>query len=103
MIIFNTTFNTEKANKDEFVEYLKNTYIPQAMESGKLRDPRLAEILSDEENPESINLALQFTLDSIDALNSWYVDYSPVLNKDLVNRFGRKVVGFSTVMKEYAL
>lgn len=45
MIVYNTTFHIHKDIVDECLEYLKNSYIPKASESGILYSPYLRRIL----------------------------------------------------------
>lgn len=100
MIIFNTTYHVDDSLKNKFLDYIKTEYIPRAISSGILSQPRLAEILSQEEKPQGTNYALQFNVSDIKNLNRWYSESGLKLNDDFVAQFGEKVVGFSTLMKD---
>ena len=103
MIIFNTTFNVELNIENEFTDYIKSEYIPVGLNDGPLSDPRLAEILSTQEDGEGKNFALQFNVENIDVLNEWYISCGAPLNNEMTARFGKSVLGFSTLMKEIPL
>ena len=44
MIIFNTTYHADHSRKDEFIDWLKNFYIPAVLEHGALQEPQLTRI-----------------------------------------------------------
>lgn len=99
MIIFNTTFHVDDSLKNKFLDFIKNSYVPKALTDNILKEPRLSEILSQEEHPEGTNYALQFLVSDVETLNIWYKSTGLELNKDLAATFGQKVAGFSTVMR----
>ena len=70
MIVYNTTFHIHKDIVDECLEYLKNSYIPKASESGILYSPYLRRIL-DSRNEEGESFSVQFHTRDIDSLNEW--------------------------------
>ena len=59
MIIFNTTYHADHSRKDEFIDWLKNFYIPAVLEHGALQEPQLTRIFAENEE-EGISLSLQF-------------------------------------------
>lgn len=79
MIIYNTTFHIHKDIVDECLEYLKNSYIPKASESGILYSPYLRRIL-DSRNEEG-----------------------GALQQDLIGRYKEKIAGFSTLLEDIEL
>lgn len=99
MIIYNTTFHIEKEIAEESLEYLKKNYIPQAIASGFLQKPRLSRVMHTAPE-DGISLSLQFHVKNIDTLNFWLQHEGHQIHKELVDRFGHQVAGFSTLLEE---
>lgn len=97
MIIFNTTFCMDEAVVAECVRWLRETYIPQAIDNKLINSPRLAKIVSHES--DTVNYSLQFEVVSIDALESWYRITGNELQQALIELFGERVLGFTTLME----
>lgn len=102
MIIYNTTFLIDTDTVEECLHFLKNIYIPTALASGFLLNPRLCCILAGEEQ-EGKNYSLQFQVKNTDTLNYWMEKEGCKLQNKLVSRFGEKVTGFSTLLEEIDL
>lgn len=103
MIIYNTTFAVEVAALESFFAYLKQTYIPALLEGKILRQPRLSKILSGEGGEENVNLALQFEVESTEALEQYLQAEGRQHLEALSLNFGSSVLGFSTMMNHIPL
>lgn len=102
MIIFNTTFHIEDDVHDDVLNFLRGVYIPMAANGGFLFSPRLARIhRQHEESGESYSL--QFHVKNVDTLNHWLSADGHSLQKELIKRFGDKVMGFVTLLEEVDL
>ena len=102
MIVYNTTFHIHKDIVDECLEYLKNSYIPKASESGILYSPYLRRIL-DSRNEEGESFSVQFHTRDIDSLNEWVRKEGGALQQDLIGRYKEKIAGFSTLLEDIEL
>lgn len=102
MIIYNTTFNIENDILTECVDYLKKDYIPRAAASGFLMTPYLRRILQDETEDASC-YSVQFHVKNPETLEYWMQNEGRTLQQELVQRFGSKIVGFSTLLEDIAL
>lgn len=99
MLIFNTTFHTDDEVHEEFLHFMSTIYIPQAIKSGILTDPRFCRIRPNHQQHGS-SYSLQFRVADDEALNKWHDDRGEVLHQRLIHKFGSKVTGFVTVMDE---
>lgn len=99
MYIFNTTYHAADAHIEPFLEWIKNEYITQAIQSKQLSDPQLALIMAKENGSEGNNYSLQFKVESIDILERWYKETGCALLNKMHLKFGLEVSGFSTIMK----
>lgn len=99
MIVYNTTFHIENGTQDEALEYLKKSYISKAIASGFLLQPCLRRVMQ-AESEEGVSFCVQFHVKNMDTLNYWLQNEGAALHKDLVNRFGHKIAGFSTLLED---
>lgn len=102
MIIFNTTFHVEDEVCDDYIRFIKETYVIRAVNSGFLYEPRFARIHAQHEE-SGTSYSLQFKVKNVDTLNHWYATEGEALQKELTARFGNKVLGFVTLLEEISL
>jgi hypothetical protein len=99
MIIFNTTFHVEDNVLDDYLRFMKDTYITKASQSGFLFEPRFCRIHSQHEESGS-SYSLQFRVKNVDTLNYWFAEQGTALQKELTDKFGNKALGFITLLEE---
>ena len=99
MFIFNTTFHVEGEVMEDSLSFFRKVYIPEVLESGEMRNPRLAYIHR-QNDEEGHSLSLQFEVTDVETLNSWLQTNGHVLQQKLVKQFGSKVAGFNTLLEE---
>lgn len=102
MIIFNTTFHVEDEVCDDYIRFIKETYVIRAVNSGFLHEPRFARIHAQHEE-SGTSYSLQFKVKNVDTLNHWYATEGEILQKELTTRFGNKALGFVTLLEEISL
>ena len=98
MFIYNTTYEMPVADARDFVIWAHQVLMPRAEESGMLHHGRLSRILSHKDESSEC-FALQFEVESSARLHHWYVHHGERLNKEMLQMFGGRVVGFSTWME----
>ena len=98
MLIYNTTYHVEMNDARNFVIWLNECYIPEAEQTGDLKNPRILRILSHkEENSECFSL--QWEVEDTAALHRWHVAVGSHLNEEMMKVFKDKVLGFPTLME----
>lgn len=103
MIIYNITFHIEKDIVPECLNFLKSIYIPLATQSGFMHSPCLHRVLPHSEEEEGCSFAVQFRVKNIDTLNYWIEREGQAISRQLIQQFGSKVIGFTTVLEEIEL
>lgn len=98
MIIFNTTYHTSKASEENFINWLKEVYIPTALRYEILSNPQLCRIMTETEE-EGQNYSLQFHVKDIETLSHWYDKVGSDLACALTTHFKDQVVGFNTLLE----
>jgi hypothetical protein len=99
MIVYNITFHIYKDILDDALLYLTKIYMPEVIAGGFLHQPYLRRILQTEEDAGE-SYAVQFHVKNIDTLNYWLEKEGNVIHQALLERFGDKVVGFTTLLEE---
>lgn len=97
MLIYNTTFQVDDDVCDNFLIWLKESYIPQVDKHGTLKAPRICRVLSHRE--EGSSFSLQWEVENSGLLHRWHLEQGVGLGEELVKIFGSKVIGFPTLME----
>jgi hypothetical protein len=87
---------------DDYIDFMKETYIVRAANSGFLHEPRFARIHAQHEESGS-SYSLQFSVKNVDTLNHWFSIEGEILQEELIARFGNKALGFVTLLEEIEL
>lgn len=98
MIIYNTTFSVDPSVVNEFVEWIRGTYLPKALEGDRLTSPQLMRIMAQQEG--GVAYALQLQAPSLGDLQRWYQSTGKDLTALMTSHFGQRIVGFSTMMEK---
>ena len=97
MIISNTTYHVDCAVSGEFLDWIRETYLPLACEDSRVRHPRLMRLMG--HNEGGVCYAVQLEADSLGDLQRWNQAVGKRLHQLLTDRFGDKVAGFTTFME----
>lgn len=97
MLIYNTTFQVEDDAHDNFLIWIKESYIPEIEAHGALKSPRLCRILSHRD--EGSSYSLQWEVKNSGLLHRWHLEQGARLNGELTKIFKDKVIGFPTLME----
>lgn len=98
MLIYNTTYHIEESVVRNFLIWLQEHYIPTVLKTRLLRSPKMFEVLSNRE-PDVYNYSLQWEVDDSKTLHEWYTKHGIELNKEMMNIFKDKVIGFPTLLE----
>lgn len=96
--LHNTTFVVERSATEEFLTWVRTTYIPAAKHSGHFKEVNLVKILM-EIDPDASNYAVQMRSTSLENARQWHNDVATILKDDISARMGERVVFFSTDME----
>ncbi len=99
MIIYNITFHTDKEVADECLAYLRTIFIPDAIAGGFLRQACLRKVMQTRPE-EGDSYAVQFHVKNVETLEHWLDREGKAIHDRLVQRFGNRVAGFTTLLEE---
>lgn len=98
MLIYNTTYTVDSDQESAFLAWIHDFYIPEIINSGVLKFPKLLRVLS--HNEQGICYSLQFSVANSLELHHWYISQGSALAEEMKRIFGNKVIGFPTLMEE---
>lgn len=101
MIVCNTTYHVDCDISGEFLDWMREYYVPQAVASDMVREPRLMRLMG--HNEGGACFALQLQASTLGELQRWNQVVGKGLHEQLTERFGDKVAGFTTFMENIDL
>ncbi|KGN69947.1 DUF4286 family protein [Porphyromonas sp. COT-239 OH1446] len=102
-LLHNTTFMMTEQTVQEFLDFMRELYLPALRGSDILSDIRLHRIQTHEGESDAVSFALHFRVDDQMSLMSFMTEIAVDSNAALVRHFGERVIGFSTTMEEVEL
>ena len=97
MIILNTTFYVHESIVDQFRQWIRQEYIPSALNCG-LTEPTIARLMMEPQEGMS-GYAVQFVADTIESASSWHDEEAATLRGGFCGKHGEKILFFTTYME----
>lgn len=98
MIIYNVTTNIHESVHDTWLHWMRETHIPQVLETGKFTSAKLVRVLVDEEMGGK-TYAVQYLTDSKETLQRYYDHDAPALREEAHKLFGDMALSFRTELE----
>ncbi|HKJ06778.1 MAG TPA: DUF4286 family protein [Flavobacteriaceae bacterium] len=98
MYIYNITVNIDESVKQEWLNWVTNTHIPNMLNSGKFSKAKLSQVLVNEEMG-GVTYSIQFTATSLENLHLYYKEDADKFNDESARLFKDKFVMFGTELK----
>ena len=103
MVIFHTTFHLSNETYIRGLNYLKSTYIPDAVRSGILHSPRMMRVINEDADVNGVSLSVQFSVADMDVFEEWAGKEGVALQTAISEKFSDDITGFSTFLEEIDL
>ncbi len=98
MVIYNTTFSVPKELQSEFLDFIRDEYIPLSTKNNIIKEPRLTRVFSKDDD-EGYSYALEFKAETIEALEEWNKMYGRRLYFLIMSKFRQHIQGFATILQ----
>jgi hypothetical protein len=98
MILYNVTVNIEKDVELDWVNWMKETHIPDVLATGMFIESKFYKILHDSEDG-SVNYSVQYFADKMENLMQYQNSFAQQLQDDVKKKFGEKFVAFRTLLE----
>ena len=97
MYIYNVTVNVETEAHEEWLTWMKETHIPDVMETGMFLSNRVLEVLVDHE--DGITYSIQYEVKDMETLKLYQQMYAPKLQQEHKDKFEGRFVAFRTILR----
>ncbi len=98
MILYNVTVCIDNDVKDDWMEWMQKTHIPDVMNTGLFLEYKMSLILG-EENEKSTTLAIQYLCKDIADFEKYQSKYAQKLQADHNARYSGKFGAFRTLLR----
>ncbi len=101
MILYNVTTNIHESVHNQWLNWMQTKHINEVLATGKFTSARMVRVLIEEELG-GFTYAVQYTCDSMDTLQRYYIDDAPNLRNEALHLFGDKALAFRTELEVVA-
>lgn len=99
MIIYNVTVAIEPQREEEFVLWLKETHLPEVMETGCFEGYELFRVLNSLDNANP-TYAIQYRLSKLKNMQEYESKHAKRLREETLKAFGESVQPFRTMLEK---
>jgi len=99
MFLYNVTIGIDKDVELEWLQWMKENYIPKVMESGMFVEYKIYKVLHDQEEG-SVSYSFQYFAHTINHVTHYFEKFAPQVLEQLRTRFRDKHVAFMTLLEE---
>lgn len=99
MIVYNVTILIEDDVREEWLEWMRATHIPDVMATGCFVENKMMKVLVDDPQAIATTYAFHYTANSMDDYQNYVDNYAEKLRKDVVERYGSKMNAFRTLLE----
>jgi hypothetical protein len=96
MVVYNVTMSIDLTVADNWLEWMKETHIPDVMATGHFRDGKICRVHGEEEG--GITFAIMYTAFSQEDLDNYQANHAPKLQSEHIEKFKGKFVSFRTLL-----
>ena len=100
MIVYSVTVNIEDEAEKEWLEWMKQSHIPDVMNTGKFMGYRMLRVLSKQEDEAGQTYNIQYECASMQELDEYMNNHAPELQKEHSEKFSGKFVAFRTLLEK---
>ncbi len=98
MIIYSVTTNIEDSVKADWLEWMKNTHIPEVMNTGLFLGNRFMRVIGDEESGGG-TYSVQYLCESMEKFKQYEAKFAPALRAETITRYQDKFIAFRTLLE----
>jgi len=98
MYVYNITTNIQETEEKKWLEWMKNTHIPEMLATGKFLSAKMCKVLV-EEDLGGVTYSVQYTVATKDILTSYYEEDAEMLKDKMNLEFSSRYVYFETEMR----
>lgn len=97
MYIYNVTVNIDADVHDEWLKYMKETHIPDVMNTGCFTENKIVKVLNVDDVGHTYSF--QYTFNEMEDIERYQKDFAPGLQADVKKRYADKFAAFRTLLE----
>lgn len=97
MYIYNVTINIEDSAHDDWLYWMKETHIPDVMDTGMFISNRILQVMV--EGEKGTTYSIQYEVKDLETLQLYQEVYAPKLQQEHTDKFKDKFVAFRTILR----
>jgi hypothetical protein len=98
MILYNITFNIDKTIAGDWLQWMKEVYIPKIMTTGMFLENKIFRLLNEEDNG-GITYAIQFYASSMEHIQNYQANFALEIQAEHKKKFADQFVEFMTLLE----
>lgn len=98
MIIYNVTTNIHESVHEKWMIWMQRKHIPEMLATGKFFSARMVRVLIEEEMGGT-TYSVQYSTDSKETLQKYYLEDASILQEEGLKLFGDKMLSFRTELE----
>ena len=98
MILYNVTVNIDPEVHEDWLNWMKNTHIPDVLNTGLFIDNKFLRVLNTEEG-EGFTYSIQYFLETIEHYDDYKSRFAPALQAEYNKRYQNRFVAFRTLLE----
>jgi hypothetical protein len=99
MFLYNVTVGVDKDIEVEWLRWMKQTHIPDVLNTGMFVSSRIYKVLHDQDDG-TVSYSVQYFAKSIDEVQQYLEIFAPKLIEEHRQKFHNKHVAFRTLLEE---
>ena len=99
IFLYNVTIGIDKEIESEWLTWMKEYYLPKAMESGAFSEHKIYKVLTHEDEG-SVSYSVQYFSDAIEKIVHYLNNDGKILVEELRAKYKEKHVVFNTLLQE---
>ena len=98
MYIYNVTINIDDSVHQEWLQWMKQTHIPEVLATGKFFNAKMCKVLV-EEDMGGTTYSVQYSTADKQTLDQYYAEDATRLRQEITSLFAGKFVAFRTELQ----
>jgi len=96
--IYNVTVKVDHLIHDNWLDWMKSTYLPEVMDTGCFKRFQFVRLLEMEES-DGLTYATQYYAEDLESCQSFIQQYEPALRKASFEKWGNSLMEFASLMQ----
>jgi hypothetical protein len=96
MILYNVTVSIDERVHEEWLDWMRNTHIPEVLETGCFIESRISRVHGEEDG--GVTFAISYVAPSQEKYDEYVEKYAPALQKEHSMRYEGRFAAFRTLL-----